>query len=101
MRDAAIYHKRAAECRELAEHSTNPDHRSTWRELELLWMRLAAESERRDGAQAAPAGEGTVFFAYSELSHAGSPPTGSGDRQLASQNGKQSGAPSGKAPDPK
>ncbi|HVM83868.1 MAG TPA: hypothetical protein VMW18_08280 [Candidatus Binatia bacterium] len=80
MRDAAIYHRRAAECRELAEQSPTAAHRATWRELELLWLRLAAESERRaippdaadphlpaaGGSAAASGGVGTVVFVYSE-----------------------------------
>ena len=73
MRDATIYHRRAAECRELAEHSASPTHRATWRELELLWLRLAAEAERRAGPpNARDIGSshhpevGTVVFVYSE-----------------------------------
>ena len=80
MRDATIYHRRAAECRELAEHSASAAHRATWRELELLWLRLASEAERRagpptasdvhlpglGGSAAGSAGIGTVVFVYSE-----------------------------------
>jgi len=94
MRDATIYHRRAAECRELAEHSASAAHRATWRELELLWMRLAAESERRDRARRASdpgtavpeasaareAGVGTVVFVCSEpdLRHKDGSDAGSG-----------------------
>jgi hypothetical protein len=40
------YDRRASECLQFAETSSNFDDRTTWRELALCWLRLSDHAER-------------------------------------------------------
>lgn len=41
-----IYHRRASECLQLAEGSSDIAERTRWRELALCWLRLSEYAEQ-------------------------------------------------------